>query len=96
MSARKNDPDVPSGLTDADPANMTDEQLADATTQAARDAGNLVRLRLVKSWPHDAFDPSIKGVAPVTTSGTDVPAEHSEAVIQAAKSAGLTVEKVSE
>lgn len=95
MPARKNDPDVPSDLTDADPANMTDEQLSDATAQAARDAGTVVRLRL-NSWPTNAFDPSIEGVDRITESGTDVPAEHAEAVIQAAEAAGLTVEKVSE
>jgi len=95
MPARKNDPDVPSDLTDDEPANMTDEQLAGATVQAARDAGNVVRLRL-NSWPTNAFDPSIEGVDPISSGGTDVPAEHAEAVTKAATAAGLTVEKVSE
>jgi len=96
MSARKTDPDVPSDLTDADPAHMTDEQLADTTTRAARDAGTLVRLRLAGGWPVDAFDAGGEGVAPITTGGTDVDAQHVDAVMKAASEANLTVEKVSE
>lgn len=96
-------PDVPPDLTDQNPANMTDEELAKATARASRDAGNTVRLRLHRAFPVDHFEHTIDGKTysipatdPDSGDGTDVPAEVEDAITAAAKEAGLTVKKVSE
>lgn len=91
--------DVPSDLTDQNPSNMTDDELATATAAASREAGVTVRLRLHRSFPVDAFEHVIDNKTYTVTDaedGVDIPAEHEEAITRAAKDAGLTVKKVSE
>jgi hypothetical protein len=84
------------GKNDGDPSQMTDEELAQATSDAAVKAGAVVRLQL-NAWPVDRFEHGVEGVDPLTSHApTDVPADKEDAVRAAARTAGLSIRKVSE
>ncbi len=46
-----------------------------------------------ESWIHASFDPSIKGVDPITRQGTSVPSRLAASIVRDAKSLGITIEK---
>jgi hypothetical protein len=50
-------------------------------------------VRLACRLPFTSFDPRVKGVDPITSTGTDVPADKADTIIAAGKRAGVTVIK---
>lgn len=46
---------------------------------------------LVVEYPSDVFDPSIKGIDPITASGTEVPADQAATIINTAMVYGVSV-----
>lgn len=86
MAARR-----PANDPSEDPTTDTAGDQA-ATDTPAGDSGGIVKLACL--FPNDVFDPSIEGVDPLTTDGTEVPAGHEQTIRNLARDNGVAVRKV--